>query len=121
MKFYLDDDSDEDYLISILRSNGFNVISPRDVGMSGKKDEEHLKYTSLNNLVLLTKNHRDFPNIHRKWQRKGLKHSGILLWYQYNNPRKEIKLSRFPRILRNIVQLNLKFENRLYKLNDFNY
>ncbi len=115
IKIYLDDNIDRDILIAILRKEGFEAISPRNIGMMGKNDNEHLKCAVLNNAVVLTSD-EEFPepNPH-------IKHSGILKIYKYNDPRKDMSYNKIVRALKNIEKLGLVLANKEYKLNDFNY
>jgi predicted nuclease of predicted toxin-antitoxin system len=55
----LDDDLDSNRLIGLLKNEGHTVVSPREVGMRGSTDLDHLQYASRNGLVLLTANVSD--------------------------------------------------------------
>ncbi len=64
MKLYLDDDSAKAALAARLVSYGHQVTQPAHVGMSGVSDPRHLLYAVRGDLVLLTKNHDDFEDLH---------------------------------------------------------
>ncbi len=116
IKIYLDDNLDNDEMIIFLQVNGFEVISPRKIGMSRKQDEEHLKCAILNNSVILTYDH-GFTRLHNKFSN----HSGIIIIFRQNNPKKEMTRTLIVRALKNIIDLNLELKNKIYKLNNFNY
>ena len=78
---YLDDDLDKNRLIALLRREGWTVISPRAIGTSGFSDEEHLTYCSQRGYPILTRNARDFRQLHEAWQAQGKQHAGILAVY----------------------------------------
>ncbi len=115
MKIYLDDHLDNAVLITILEKSGFEVISPRKIGMQGKKDNIHLKYAITNNAIVLSSD-KNFPDPNRHTD-----HRGILKIYKYNNPKKDMDNTKIARALKNIEKLNLDLNNKIYKLNDFNY
>lgn len=100
----------------ILQVNGFDVISPRKIGMNRKQDEEHLKCAIINSATILTYD-QGFSKSHKKFKN----HSGIIVIYQQNNPGKDMSYEKMVRALKNLEKLNLELKNNLYKLNDFNY
>ena len=85
--------------------------------MSGKDDDEHLKCAILNDAVLLTID-ENFP---KDSNCKNIQHKGILINYQFNNPKKDMTPLKIIRALKNIEKLKLDLKNKIYKLNDFNY
>lgn len=115
-KIYLDDDVDRNSLIKVINSLGFVVISPRQVGMSKKKDHQHLAYASLQKAVILTRNFRDFKELHKKH-----KHSGIFLIYRYNNPNKDMNNIQIAKAIKNLLDTGVVVENNLFVLNQYNY
>lgn len=64
MNLYLDDDSAKRALVTRLRKAGHQVVTPADASLSGAADARHLLYAVENRLVLLTKNHDDFEDLH---------------------------------------------------------
>ena len=78
---YLDDDLDKNRLIALLRREGWTVVSPRAIGTSGFSDVEHLTYCSQRGYPILTRNARDFRQLHEAWQAQGKQHAGILAVY----------------------------------------
>lgn len=121
MKIYLDDNLDNDELIGVLTTNGFDVISPRSIRMRHKSDLDHMRCAIVNGAILLTYNYYDFYQLHKKSK----PHFGIVVIYQYNNPKKDMAFYNIVRALKNLEEFldkyDLKIENQLYKLNDFNY
>lgn len=115
IKIYLDDNLDNDYLKNILRNFGFEVISPREIKMRHKKDEEHLKYAIINQALVLTKD-KGFKKLHNK-----INHRGIIIIRQENNLKKDMKENKIVKALKNIEALKLKLENNLIYLNQFDY
>jgi predicted nuclease of predicted toxin-antitoxin system len=64
MKLYLDDDSAKAALVARLRKAGHEVETPADASLAGAADPRHLLYAVEQGLVLLTKNHDDFQDLH---------------------------------------------------------
>ena len=84
--------------------------------MRHKKDIDHLKEAIVKQAVLFTFD-RDFERIHKRIK----KHFGIIILYQENNPKKDMKELKIAKALKNVEGLNLSLKNNLYKLNDFNF
>jgi hypothetical protein len=64
MNFYLDDDTADRRLISLLERAGHTVVTPHQAGQSGVPDARHFVYCCRNELVLLSRNHDDFLDLH---------------------------------------------------------
>src|SRR5947199_4677079 len=91
MNLYLDDDSAKASLVKLLRSVGHQVTIPADAGLAGAPDPRHLMYAVQHDLVLLTKNHDDFEDLHLLVQATGGKHPGILVVRLDNDPSRDMK------------------------------
>jgi hypothetical protein len=50
--------------IGVLRKAGHQVTFPADAGTSGISDPRHLIHTVQHDLVVLTRNHDDFEDLH---------------------------------------------------------
>ncbi len=64
LRLYLDDSADSDEYLLRLTAAGYEVVSPRDVGMAGKGDWLHLDYAARHGLILLTYDADDFQELH---------------------------------------------------------
>lgn len=121
INLYLDDDVDSDILIPVLKSNGFDVISPRSVNMRHKDDENHLVFAVSQKAILLTRNYKDFRIIHNEWISKKASHYGICLVYQYNNSKKDLTPIKIARAINNLIKSGQKIENNIHVLNLWYY
>lgn len=117
LSIYLDDCSDDDRLINILRRAGYVVISPRDAGTLGWDDADHLQYAAQRDYALLTHNPQDFQDLHNVWQAQGRRHSGILLVYQDNDLLKDMTANDIVRALANLRASGLPMTNDIHTLN----
>ena len=115
IKIYLDDNLDSYLLKGILRSNKFEVISPKEIGMSGKSDDNHLRCATAKGAVVLTQDQQfPTPNPH-------IQHKGILIVYGSFNPKKDMTPIKIVRALKNIERQNLNLDNQISPLNSFSY
>lgn len=113
IKIYLDDNLDSNLIKVILRVNGFEVISPREIGMVGERDDNHIKCAVSKGAIMLTQD-REFPN-----PDPHIKHNGILIIYRSNNIKKDMTPAKILKSLKNIQRQNLNLENQILPLNKF--
>ena len=86
LPLYLDDCAYHKVLLSLLQGAGHQVVYPAQAGISGKKDPVHFDYAKKNSLVLITKNPKDFLDLHHH----DSNHAGILGIYQDNDPTRDM-------------------------------
>jgi len=79
LKYYFDEDSADSALIDALRSRGFYVLAPDDVGLLGASDLAQLEWCAQHGFVLVTHNIGDFCRLHRQFLEEGKSHSGMVL------------------------------------------
>lgn len=90
MNFYLDDDVAERRLVGLLERAGHLVTTPQQAGLPGAVDARHLVYASQNNLVLMSRNHDDFLDLHLVVEAAGGAHPGILIVRYDNDPSRDM-------------------------------
>ena len=90
MRLYLDDDSAAALLVRLLRNAGHDVQTPPTVGLAGQDDPIHLTWAIRENRVLLSRNYKDFEQLHLLIQQSQGRHAGILVVRQDNNPRRDL-------------------------------
>jgi len=64
---------------------------PTDAGISGASDPRHLLFAVQQNLVLITKNHDDYEDLHFLVQGTHGQHAGILAVRADNDPSRDMK------------------------------
>jgi predicted nucleic acid-binding protein len=64
MNIYLDDDSARSLLVRLLLRDGHQVSIPFQAGIVGAEDPVHFHHAIKNGRVLLTRNYRDFNQLH---------------------------------------------------------
>ncbi len=117
MNLYLDDDSAKASLVRLLKKAGHQVSVPADAGNAGVSDPRHLIYTAGHNLVLLTRNHDDFEDLHSLVQVTGGKHPGLLVVRLDNDPSRDMKDRDIVRAIANLEQAGVPIANEFQILN----
>jgi predicted nuclease of predicted toxin-antitoxin system len=64
MRLYLDDDTADRRLVALLTHAGHVVVMPVGVHLSGAPDTRHFIYAMRQSLILVTRNHNDFLDLH---------------------------------------------------------
>lgn len=90
MRLYLDDDSIETLLVTLLRKDWHDVVLPRQVSLSSQNDSVHFTYAIRNGFPLVTKNHKDFAELHDLVLAAGGRHPGLLVIRQDNDRAKDM-------------------------------
>jgi predicted nuclease of predicted toxin-antitoxin system len=117
MNLYLDDDTVEHRLIAQLSRAGHAVTVPTDVGLAGAADADHFIHAIQGRLVMLTRNHDDFRDLHRVVRAAGGNHPGILTVRFDNDPRRDMKAPDIVRAIAKLEAAGLPIANELHVLN----
>ncbi|MCE9531811.1 MAG: DUF5615 family PIN-like protein [Planctomycetes bacterium] len=117
MNLYLDDDSAKTILIARLRTSGHQVTIPNDVSLRGAADPRHLLFTVSQNMVLLTRNHDDFQDLHLLIQAVQGQHPGIIAIRFDNDPNRDMKDADIVRAIRNLERAGIAIANEFHVLN----
>jgi predicted nuclease of predicted toxin-antitoxin system len=87
MNFYLDDDTADWRLVTLLSNAGYIIVIPPEVHLSGAADTRHFIHAMQQSLILVTRNHDDFLDLHEVVQAAHGIHPGILIIRLDNVPR----------------------------------
>jgi hypothetical protein len=117
MKLYLDDDAAKKSLVARLRKAGHTVFEPADAALSGAWDPRHLLHAVQNDLLLLTRNHDDYRDLHQLVQASSGPHSGILVVRSDNDPSRDMKDGDIVRALQNLESAGVPLANEFHILN----
>jgi predicted nuclease of predicted toxin-antitoxin system len=92
MRLYLDDHLADEAVVEVLVTSGHDVHAPRDRNFERKvNDPVHLARAVHDNRVLLTKNYRDFEELHDLVMACGGHHPGILIVREDNDIRRDMR------------------------------
>lgn len=117
MNLYLDDDMAKRSLVSRLRRAGHLLVLPNDAGLSGAWDPLHLLHALQHELVLVSKNHDDFRDLHLLVQAASGRHSGVVIVRADNDPRRDMTDGDIARALDNLESANVLIANEFHILN----
>lgn len=117
MNLYLDDDIAKAALVARLRRAGHQVVVPADVQLSGAWDPGHLLHAVQHGLVLLSKNHDDFKELHLLVQAVNGQHPGITIVRADNDPSRDMKDGDIARAIHNLEQTGVPVANEFHTLN----
>ena len=117
MNLYLDDDSASGLLVTLLKKSGHQVTVPADIDLSGVSDPRHLFHAVQHALVLLTRNHDDFEDLHNLIQVTGGQHPGILVVRLDNDPTRDLKERDDVRAIANLERAGVPTANDLHIVN----
>jgi predicted nuclease of predicted toxin-antitoxin system len=90
MNLYLDDDSCHGILATLLRQAGHDVVDPMQAGIPGQNDPVHLAWTIRQRRVIVSKNHRDFEELHLLIMACGGHHPGVIMVRQDNDRARDL-------------------------------
>lgn len=117
LRIYLDDCAYDKALVRLLRQVDWEVVTPFDAGLNGQPDEVHLSYATSQGLILLTKNPRDFEELHTRFPQ----HAGILSVYQDNDPTKDMNVAAIVRAMQNLIAADMPIAGQFIPLNAWRY
>jgi hypothetical protein len=116
MEFYLDDCADANDLVFLLRQAGHRVRTPRTDQTRGIDDPLHLEHAAAYGLTLITKNPKDFRDLHHDWQAQGRSHAGILLVCEDNIRGKDMEPADIVRAIQNLLASGVPIAGEIHVL-----
>lgn len=117
VKILLDEDSQANYLVNLLELQGYDVMTVKVAGLSGKPDIAVLNYARQEERVLLTRNCEDFLILHQS----NPVHPGILAVYQDPDSSKNMSYQAIGKAIANLESANYGLKNSFIILNQWNY
>jgi hypothetical protein len=114
---YLDDCAYDKELVRQLKAADRQVITPPEANLGGAKDKAHFDRAKREGWILLTKNPRDFRELHDA----DCAHSGILAIYQDNDPTKDMTYGDIVRAIANLENAGVTLTGEFHILNDWRY
>lgn len=118
LSLYLDDCANSDRLADLLRQAGHTVVRPADAGIRGSDDRTHFDYACRQGLILITKNPKDFLDLHDLMST----HPGIFAVYQDNDVTKDMTYGEIVAAIAKLeaaVQHGYAIADQFHRLNDW--
>jgi predicted nuclease of predicted toxin-antitoxin system len=117
VRLLLDEDSQSKLLVRLLREGGHEVQTIHEAGMDACRDAEVLAYARQGRRVLLTRNVRDFLDLHEA----NADHPGVLVEFQDKDPVKNMAATDIVRALRNLEHSGWNLAGQFVALNAWNF
>ena len=117
MNLYLDDNSDDLLLATLLTKAGHTVVRPVDANLTGAPDPRHLEFAVRNSRVLMTRDHEDFQDLHELIRTASGIHPGILVVRSDNDSTRDMKPKDIVSAIRKLEQAGLDTTGQLVILN----
>jgi predicted nuclease of predicted toxin-antitoxin system len=117
MNLYLDDDTADHSLLAMLRRAGHTAVAPADVAAAGASDARHFIHAMVHSLVLLTRNHDDFLELHDVVVAAAGAHPGILIIRSDNDPTRDLTLRGIVTAIGKLQSAGVPLTNQCYILN----
>ncbi len=117
MNLYVDDNMNKALLVTLLRKAGHQVTLPADVGTAGATDARHFVHAVTNALLILTKDHDDFEDLHLVVQVTKGQYPGILAIRQENDARRDMKDRDIVRAIGNLERAGVPLADIFHVLN----
>lgn len=117
MNLYVDDNMNKALFVTLLRKAGHQVTLPSDVGTAGVTDARHFVHAVTNALLILTKDHYDFEDLHLVVHASRGEHPGILAIRQDNDARRDMKDRDIIRAIGNLERAGVPLANIFHVLN----
>ncbi|HEY7158829.1 MAG TPA: DUF5615 family PIN-like protein [Gemmataceae bacterium] len=111
MRIYLDEDIASALLTRLLRRAGHDVVMPADLGLGGEPDAVVLRNAIREDRVLLSRNYRDFENLHLLVLEASGRHRGILVERFDNDPKHNMTPKEIARAVGNIEASGISLSN----------
>jgi predicted nuclease of predicted toxin-antitoxin system len=117
LKLLIDEDSQALPLVKTLRKANHDVVTVNEANLMGQPDNIVLEYATQNNRIVLTRNCRDFEDLHEA----NLNHPGIFVIYQEANPLKKMSRKDIIKAIANLEAAQIPLQNQFISLNHWNY
>jgi predicted nuclease of predicted toxin-antitoxin system len=117
MNLYLDDDTADRQLVLRLSNAGHVVVVPAQGHLSGAPDTRHFIHAMRQSLVLMTRNHDDFLDLHEVVQAAHGTHPGLLIIRFDNDPTRDMTPRQIVTAIATLESAGVPLENQVYILN----
>ncbi|ETW97075.1 MAG: hypothetical protein ETSY2_45235 [Candidatus Entotheonella gemina] len=113
----MDDDTADRRLVVFLSRAGHRVIVPAEVQLRGASDAQHLIYAMQRSLVIMTRNHDDFLDLHDVVRTAQGYHPGIIVIRLDNDSKRDMTHRQIVTALSRLESSGVPLMNQFYILN----
>jgi predicted nuclease of predicted toxin-antitoxin system len=119
MRLYLDEDSASRELVRFLERAGHDVSTAQEAKLIGESDPLQLTQAVLDDRICMTKNYRDFRQLHILVMQCGGSHPGIFALRSDNDRRRDMKPGQIVTAIENVSGILASVRNHLICLNEW--
>jgi predicted nuclease of predicted toxin-antitoxin system len=117
LRLLIDENSQADALVNMLRSSGHDVVTAAEAGLSGADDATVLKCAHTEARCVVTRNARHFRELHLS----GVEHSGVLVIHEDSIRAKNMTLRGVLSAVNNLDAAGIEVSGQFISLNAWNY
>lgn len=117
MRLYLDDNITDRRVVAQLQRVGHMVVLPAEAGHAGASDAQHFTQAIHRTATLLTRNYKDFIDLHDLILTAGGSHPGLLLLYLEKDPRRDMTPRSIAGAVSRLEAAAVPLVNHVYVLN----
>ncbi len=117
LSLIVDEDTQANRLVEMLRSHGHDVLTVNEAGISGLPDVVVMETARSQQRVLLTRNCNDFLELHEA----NSNHSGVLAIYQNSDFTKSMSYASIVQAITNLEGTGLPLKGQFIVLNQYNW
>ena len=119
MNLYLDDNADDIMLAALLRKAQHQVVRPVEAGLASRSDPVHLEFAVGHQLVLLTKDAKDFRELHDLIQTTKGAHLAIIILRYDNDASRDMQPKQVVAALGKLERSGFHLTNQIVILNQW--
>jgi predicted nuclease of predicted toxin-antitoxin system len=117
MRLYVDDHLTDRRVVAQLQRTGHTVVLPAEVGHTGASDAQYFAQAIRHAAALLTRNYKDFIELHDLIRTAGGNHPGLLLVYLENDPTRDMTPRSIAEAVSRLETAAVPLVNHVYVLN----
>jgi len=119
MRIYVDEDLASGLLATLQQKAGHDVTTPIDSGLIGRADAVQLAYSIQATRVCLSRNHRDFEELHLLVRQAQGRHFGILVVRRENDPTRDMTAKGIVTAIRKLESASVPIAHEYIVLNQW--
>lgn len=119
MRIYLDEDLASGLLAALMQKAGHDVATPVDAGLLGRADAVQLTYSIQESRVCLSRNFKDFEELHMLLREAHGHHFGILVVRRENDPTRDLTPKGIVAAIRKLESAGVPIANEYIILNQW--
>jgi predicted nuclease of predicted toxin-antitoxin system len=117
MRIHIDEDLASGLLAILLQKAGHDVTTPASTGLLGRSDAIQLTRAVEDDRVCLSRNHKDFEELHFLIEKANGRHPGVLVVRRENDPTRDLTEKGIVAAIRKLEAAGVPIANEYIVLN----